>query len=103
MLHFPRLGRQEMSVCAESIPLCRVELVKPRHYPDPGTGIAFPPWMMLGLGKFKEHQMSRSQIAYGAVLAACGIASVVQDPINWVGWFSIALGGLAFLWHKVTA
>jgi hypothetical protein len=47
--------------------------------------------------------MSRSQITYGAVLAACGIAAVVQDPANWVGWFSIALAGLAFVWHKVTA
>lgn len=47
--------------------------------------------------------MSRSQITYAAVLASCGIAAAVQDPANWVAWFSIALAGLALAWHKVTA
>ena len=47
--------------------------------------------------------MSRSQITYAAVLAAGGLAAAAQDPTNWIGWFSIALAGLAFAWHKVTA
>ena len=47
--------------------------------------------------------MSKSQIVYGIVLGACGLASAVQDPTNWVGWFAIALAGVVFVWHKVTA